>query len=366
MDLNVQKYLVTQTMEHSFFTQTFYGNTLLDWLTSLTIIAGAFLLSKIIYLISSKFLRKLTAKTTTNLDDILIDNLEKPIVFAIILIGILMGINRLDYPTSVYSIIQNGYTFLIVLNATWFIARICDALMEEYLKPLTERTTNDFDDQIYPIAKKCLSYIIWSIGIIMALNNAGYDVGAVIAGLGIGGLALAMAAKDTVANFFGGFTIFSDKPFRIGDRVKIAGYDGFIHEIGLRSFRLRTLNGTIVAIPNSKVTDSLIENITLEPSRKIVLNLGLTYETTPQKVQEAMDILREIASHHPSLEENVVVSFNQYGDFSLGIIFIYYIRKGENTFQTQSDINLSILTRFNEAGIQFAYPTQTLYVNKGV
>ncbi|MGL5272664.1 MAG: mechanosensitive ion channel family protein, partial [Phocaeicola sp.] len=200
-------------------------------------------------------------------------------------------------------------------------------------------------------------------GIIMGLKNAGYDVGAVIAGLGIVGLAVAMAAKDTVSNFFGGVTIFSDKPFRIGDRIKIGSYDGFIHEIGLRSFRLRTLNGTIVTIPNSKVTDSLIENVTLEPSRKVTLNLGLTYETSPEKVKEAIEILRDIASLHTSLEENIVVSFNQYGDFSLGILFIYYIKKGEDILQAQTDINLSILTRFNERKIQFAYPTQTLYVN---
>jgi len=161
-------------------------------------------------------------------------------------------------------------------------------------------------------------------------------VGALLAGLGIGGLALAMAAKDTVANVFGGITIFTDKPFKINDRVKLNGFDGNITEIGIRSTRLKTLEGRIVTIPNSKFTDGMVENVTLEPSRKVVLNLGLVYDTSSAQMEKAMELLKEIGEKNPSTEENVLVGFNDFGASALGLIFIYYIRKDGDILATQS------------------------------
>ncbi len=199
----------------------------------------------------------------------------------------------------------------------------------------------------------------------MALNNAGYDVAALIAGLGIGGLALAMAAKDTVSNVFGGFTIFTDRPFTLNDRIKVAGYEGYIREIGLRSTRLQTLEGRVVTIPNSRFSDTPVENVTLEPSRKVVLNLGLTYDTSPEQMRRALDILTQIGTQHVELEDRLLVSFNGFGDFSMNILFIYYIKSGADILGTQTEINLLILDRFNAAGLEFAFPTQTLYTKSG-
>ncbi len=193
------------------------------------------------------------------------------------------------------------------------------------------------------------------------LNNAGYDVAAVLAGLGIGGIALAMAAKDTVSNVFGGFTIFTDRPFKINDRIKVGGFDGNVSEIGIRSTRLRTLAGTLVTIPNSTFSDTAVENVTAEPSRKVSLNLGLTYDTTPEAMEQAMELLREIAAANPNLEEKVVIGFNQFGDFALNLMMIYYIKSGADIVVTQTEINMEILRRFAARNLEFAYPTQTLY-----
>lgn len=165
--------------------------------------------------------------------------------------------------------------------------------------------------------------------VVIGLNNAGYDVAALLAGLGIGGLAMAMAAKDTVANIFGGFTIFTDQPFRVGDRIKAAGYDGEVQEIGVRSTRLKTLEGRIVTIPNSQIADSPVENVSCEPSRKVTLNLGLTYDTTPEGMAKAMVILDEINAEHPNTEDNAKVFFNAFGDFAMNIQYIYYITKSQ-------------------------------------
>ncbi len=118
-----------------------------------------------------------------------------------------------------------------------------------------------------------------------------------------------MAAQDTVSNIFGGFTIFSDRPFKLSDRIRVAGFDGFIRDIGVRSTRLETLDGTLVTIPNSKFSDAPVENVSAEPSRKVVLNLGLTYDTSPEKIRRALELVKEIAGADPGVEK-VLVAFN--------------------------------------------------------
>jgi MscS family membrane protein len=133
-----------------------------------------------------------------------------------------------------------------------------------------------------------------------------------------------LAAQDTIKNMFGGFTIFVDKPFRLGERIKVAGFDGTVEDIGMRSTRIRTLEGRLVTIPNYKIVDSEIENVTAEESRKVTLNLGLTYDTTPEAMQEAIDWLNELPKQIGAIKNNVVVAFTTYGDFSLGITFIYW------------------------------------------
>ena len=189
----------------------------------------------------------------------------------------------------------------------------------------------------------------------MALNNAGYDVGALLAGVGIGGIAMAMAAKDFVANIFGGITVFIDKPFRVGDRVKVSGIDGTVTEIGIRSTRIRTLQGRTVTIPNNQFTNTVVENVTAEPSRKVSVQLGLTYDATPEDIQKALDILKGIVDNHPHTEEDLTVWFSGFGDFSLNVNCTYYINKKGHWANTPSEINLSILEEFNSAKLDFAF-----------
>lgn len=344
-----------------FFDELYYGNTVLEYLEAFGIILGALIGGKILYWISKKFISKLTARTKTNLDDIIVDKVEEPVVFGLVLGTSWWALNRLNFSDD-GAFIGHVFGFLIVINVTWLIARLSDALIKEYIVPMTEKTETDLDDQLLPIFRKSLRIIIWVLGIIVGLNNAGYDVGAVIAGLGIGGLAFALAAQDTVKNFFGGIMIFADKPFQIGDRIQIGDIDGIVKEIGIRSTRIETLAGRIVTVPNNMFSDDAVENVDLEPTRKVVLNLGLTYDTTADQIEEAIALLREISAENQALiKEEVLISFNSFGDFSLGILFIYYIRKEADILETQTTMNLHILRRFNEHGLEMAFPTQTVY-----
>jgi MscS family membrane protein len=348
-------------MFEDFLQKTYYGNTVLDWLIALAIIVGALLVGKALYWIFGNIVKQFTKKTKTRLDDIIIDMVEEPIVFILTIAGIWYGINRLELPETAERWLGNIIQFLIFLTIAWLITRLLDSFYKEYVVPLVSKTETDLDDQLLPILQKGTKLTVWSIGIIVALNNAGYDVGALIAGLGIGGLALAMAARDTVSNVFGGLTIFADRPFKLHDRIQIAGFDGFIRDIGVRSTRLETLEGRLVTIPNSKFSDTPVENVSLEPSRKVVSNLGLTYDTTPEKMKQAMEILEDIVAQNDSTEDKVLVSFNAFGDSAMNIVFIYYIKSGADILKTQTDINMEILSRFTAEGLEFAFPTQTLY-----
>jgi len=344
-----------------FLNTTYYANTILEWLISFGIILFVVLLGKVVYWLFSTIIRTFTAKTKTRLDDIVVDLIEEPIVFMLMAGGIWFAFTLLKLPESFSSAINNSLHIVVAILIGWLFVRLFDAFYKGILLPWSENTDNDLDDQLMPILRKGMRILIWCMAIVIGLNNAGYNIGAILAGLGIGGLALAMAAKDTVSNIFGGFTIFADKPFRINDRVKIDGYDGTIIEIGVRSTRLRTLAGRIVTIPNSTFTDAPVENVSREPWRKITLDLGLTYDTSADDMQQAMDILRGIVEKNEHTEEKIILSFNAFGDFAMNIMCIYYISKGASIAGTQTEINLEILRQFNANKLEFAFPTQTLY-----
>ena len=351
-------------MLENFFGKHFYGNTISQWLIALLIIVASVLVGRAIYWLIKNFVRKLTSKTKTKLDNIIIDMIEEPLVFAIVLFGIWLGLSTLNFSKTITDWIPRAYYILIIFNIAWLITRLLDSLITEYLVPITRESKTDLDEQLLPIARKGLKTIIWIIAIIVAINNAGYEVGPLLAGLGIGGLAFALAAQDTVSNLFGGFTVLTDKPFKLNDRVRISGYDGTIKEIGIRSSRLVTLEGRMVTIPNSSFTKNPIENVSSEPSRKITLNLGLTYDMDDKHIELAMKLLREIAEQNENVKEKVLTGFNGFGDFSLNIVFIYYIKKRSDILATQTQVNLEILRKFAENKLEFAFPSQTIYAKQ--
>ncbi|ADQ79426.1 MscS Mechanosensitive ion channel [Paludibacter propionicigenes WB4] len=349
------------------FEQIFYKNSLRDWLISLAIIAGALILNKIIILLNKHLIQKLTAKTKNRLDDILFKMLQAPVLLGIILVAIWFAARRLELGTHIESTILKAYKVLTVINITWFVARLANALLEEYLAPKAadKNTLKYLDNHLMSILRRAVLAVIWSFGVVMALNNVGVNVGTLIAGLSIGGLAFALAAQDTIKNIYGGFTIFTDRPFRIGDRIKVDSFDGFVEEIGIRSTRIRTLEKRLVTIPNYKLVEASVENISEEPMRRVLMKLGLTYNTTPEKMNEAMSILRDMPNRINNVfEKDIVVAFTDFTDFALVITFVYFIRKNADVMETPSLVNSEILRAFNAAGLQFAYPTQTIYIEK--
>ena len=350
-----------------FLDYRFLGNSIEVWAVALAIIIGTFVATKIVYWVLSNILRKLTAKTKTNLDDVLIDKLEKPIRYSILIIGYWIAIHYIYIENEgVMNFLEAMASIAAVLTLTSITSRVFDALVTEVVQPMVEKTEGGADNYILPIISKAVKGIIWTFGIIIGLDNIGFDITAMIAGLGIGGLALALAAQDSVKNIFAGIMIFLDKPFKIKDRIQIEGFDGVVEEVGLRSTRIRTLDGRIVTIPNSTFTDNSVVNVTSQPALKIVLNIGLTYDTDEVGMQKGVDILRQIvADNSDILEEDCSAGFKDFGDFSLGILFIYYVKPEAHWLDSQNTISKEVLARFTAAGLDFAFPTQTL-LNKSI
>lgn len=335
------------------------GNLPQQWFDAAVILLAGWLIGKLISWLGASILRKLAARTTNTVDDELVHVLRRPLVTLVTLVSLVLGYQQLTVPAHVDKWMERIFHVSIALAVTWAIARVLDTLLGAMLRSRTERSEDPGEGQFIPVVRSSIKALIWGLGIVVALNNAGYDVGALLAGIGIGGLALAMAAKDTLANIFGGVTVFTDKPFRVGDRVRLNGYDGFVQEVGIRSTRIRTIEGPIVVVPNIKFTDSVLENVSQEPSRRVRHDLGLVYGTTTAQIDEAIGILEKLVrDHSEDLEAEHAAYFNAFKDFSLNIVFTYHIRKGKDIFGVQTRVNLDLLDRFRKAGLEFAYPTQ--------
>lgn len=236
-----------------------------------------------------------------------------------------------------------------------------------WFEHLTNRNSSSTGQMIAPIIKRTLQVIV--IVLILAqlfhiISNK--PITPIIAGFGIGGVAVALAAQDTFKHFFGSFVIAGDKPFEIGERIKVGGVDGIVEGIGIRSTRLRTLENHWITYPNGVLANMTIENVTKREYLKRVFYLSLTYNTPPEKMEEATKILKELLRDHEGMNPEFPprIHFKEFGSHSLDIgIFYWYHSSDYWEYMDFSDkLNFQILRRFNEAGLEFAFPTQTLYI----
>ena len=248
----------------------------------------------------------------------------------------------------------------------WFILSLVQ-ILDVYLKKWAAGTESTIDDMLVPIVAKTLKVFIIVIGGIIVIQNlTGLKIGPLLASLGIGGIAVALAAKDSVANFFGTLTILFDKPFQVGQRIIADQYDGIVESVGFRSTQIRTLTGHLVTIPNEKLANSSLENIGERPYIRWLTNIGITYDTPPEKIEKAVQIIREILENHKGMKEDFPprVFFNGFNDWSLNIMVIAWYHP-PNYWDFQAWLQktcLEIMRRFETEDIDFAFPSHTIYM----
>ncbi len=352
-------------MEIPFLDATLMGNTAWQYLLMFTIIIASLVLGKIVHiLVKSRISGKDEKKGT--LETVLGKILGGPIVLLIFLGGLYFGFHQLSTGTEIFQFLDSVLFVVGTVIAAWLIIRFFDTIADYYLRSLVTRTKSELDEELLPVVHKSIKAVIVVLAVLIIFDNLGYDVTAIIAGLGIGGLAIAFAAKDTIENVFGGFSIFLDRPFKLKDRVKIGNVYGNVVEIGLRRTRIKTLENTIVTIPNSQINKQNVENYYRpDVSQKVKFSLALNYNTSTKKIKEGLEIIKKaIKGTKGVIEKEPFVKFLSFGESSLNILVIYWVKSFDYKSSSRHDVNMKIKERFEKAGIEFAYPTRTVYLEK--
>jgi len=313
--------------------------------------------------------QKLADRTVTELDNLLLEAAEKPARWLILIVGLVLSIHVLNPPLEAFPLISlsdHAGRIATIAVGIWFLWRLIDGLTA-YFKARAARTETSLDDQLVPFVSKTMKIFIAITGVLVVAQNMGYSISGLIASLGIGGIAIAMAAKDTIANVFGSIMILIDRPFTVGDWIKTADFEGIVEEVGFRSTRIRTFARTLVNVPNSTLANMVIDNIHARSKRRIKMRIGITYDTSPARMQQAIEGIETILKEHPGVDQKFsLVKFDEFADSSLSI-FMYYFSKSTNWaeyLQVRQDVNIQIMKLLKGLGLEFAFPSRTVYLRQ--
>jgi MscS family membrane protein len=344
----------------------FLGMQLWQYLASLVYLFLAIYGSRFLDYVLTTRLRRWAERTSTRFDDLLIEMLHGPIRMVTLVIFLHIGLAVLNWPEEVRRWISAGLVCLVAVSLTYLVIKLVDLGLGVWQLRMEGTEDKILRETLLPALRKTLRVIIIVGAALLTADNLGIEIKTILAGLSVGGLALGLAGQETVANLIGAVVIFLDKPFKIGDRIVLEGVDGVVESIGLRSTRIRNLDGHLVTVPNKTLTNATITNITMRPNIRTLINIGITFDTPAQRVQRAVEILNEIYRSHP-MTQDVWISFNKFNDASLNI-FVVHWWKGTDFkayLAGMQELNLQIKARFDAEGIEFAFPTQTLYVKQG-
>lgn len=311
--------------------------------------------------------------------DKFLEMLLKPIEFLITVLILYLAVNQLSYPLNMVvfkrtvekvaytvkliEVLDKLFLFLIIFSSFRILLRIADFISHvfAYRASLTKSKT---DDQMVPFLKELSKIVIIIVGVFVEMGAVfNMNIAAIIAGLGIGGIAIALAAQDTLQNLLGSFTIFADKPFVVGDLVRISGYDAVVEKVGFRSTVMRTSDKNLVIIPNKKMVDSPLENLTRQNLRRVKFNIGLLYGTSSDTIKKIVDEIKQYINNRQETNADTHVNFDSFGDSSLNIQVIYYTEIVDYTIymSIKEEINFKIMEIVLGNGADFAFPSSTVY-----
>lgn len=346
--------------------RTFFGIAVYQYLLALVFILLGFTTRRLADKGLAR-LAKVAKKTDNRFDDILIEIVRKPLPLAFVAVGIYLALNSLPVPTEPIDIRQFMHALfrsLTVLFVVWVSIRVIDRLCEEWYR-VVEGDKSRFDENLIPIIRKTGKAFLGVIGGILFLQNMGYSVGSLLAGFGLGGAAVALASKDSLSNLFGSIVVFFDQPFRVGDWIEMDGLHGTVEEIGLRTTRIRTFANSLMSIPNAKFTTSIVNNWSRMRKRRIKMTIGLTYDTSAEQMEKAVEAIRRIIRESKDMRDDFsLVNFDGFGESSLNI-FIYCFTKTTNWSEfldAKQRFMLEVMRAVKGLGLSFAFPTRTLHV----
>lgn len=343
------------------------SETLFPWLTQIGVAFGIFLA---IYLLRKFFVQRIislliriTSRTRIGLDDFLIVAFENPLQLFFVALGIYLALIYLPLSAEtnilVSRLFRTAVVILVSLGLWNLVGRYIESADETDSLPVLK-----IDRILVPFLSRVLKFIIAALALSIILQEWDYDINGFIAGLGLGGLAFALAAQQTLANIFGGIVIITDKPFSIGDWVLTPSVEGVVEDINFRSTRIRTFAQAVVTVPNSTLANEPITNWSRMGKRRITFTLGLTYDTPRDKIEKCVQDIRAMLQNHPDIHpETILVYFDSYGDSSLNIFLYFFTRTTvwEEFLRVKEDVNLKIMSILEDDGVSAAFPSTSIY-----
>jgi len=311
------------------------------------------------------WMKRLAAKTKWETDDKIIEAMGAPIGWMTVVTGFYIAVNTLVFPAAVDSFLLNLYKASSLTIVFWGILRVVDVAAEAMAKKTREREM--MIHHFIPLIKKAVRVFILVIAALLVIQNLGYSVGALLGGLGIGGLAIALAAQESLGNFFGSVSVVADRPFKIGDWIQVGSkVDGDVEEIGLRSTKVRTWSKSQLTIPNKVLANEIIENWSRMPKRRVKQYVGVTYSTSPDAMEALVEDIRQLLREDEGVQQDfMLVNFTDFGDSALQIL-VYYFTKTTAWLEhmdIRQRINLKIMRAVEARGSSIAFPTRTLHLD---
>ena len=337
------------------------GNTITHYIVAGLFLIGSFLLRHVVTTIFFAVLKRWASKTETTLDDKLFHALESPVATLISVAGAMAALRVLKLSEMGDRVVGYLSTFAFSVVVFWILLRAFNAILDHAHEVAVQRQMGVAP--LMPWLKKALLVVFFAVGLLMVAKNLGLDVGAALTTLGIGGLAFALAAQDTIANVFGSVVVATDQPFKVGETVQIGSNTGVVEDIGLRSTRIRTLAKSLLVIPNKTVAGETITNLSRFTGRRIETIVGLTYSTTADQMQQLVEDIRRLLQAEAEIDPtSVAVYFRDFNASSLDIWVLYNAKDGDFHLHMalRQRINLALMRLVEARGLSMAYPTQTL------
>jgi small-conductance mechanosensitive channel len=345
-----------------FLKREYYGNNVEHYLITLAIILGGLLLLRLFRKSILSRLKEWASETETKFDDYLVGGIQKFGLPILNFVVIYFALQYLTFSDRVEKLIQNA---LVVIFA-YYMVRMVSAFARISLESFV-RSQDQGEEKLKQLGGIMLiiNVILWSIGLLFIFNNFGYDVTAIVAGLGIGGIAIALAAQNILGDLFNYFVIFFDRPFEIGDFVAVDDKKGTVEYIGIKTTRLKSITGEQLVFSNSDLTNSRIHNFKRMERRRIIFSLGVVYQTSPQLLEKIPTIIKDIITAQPNVTFDRA-HFSEFGASSLDFEIVYFVETSEyiHYMDLQQKINMQIFSAFAAEKIEFAYPTQTLFLTR--
>ena len=349
----------------------FLGNSIKDYIYFFGIILIGLIFKKLISKYLSNILYKVVGKKDNNVGiDKFDELLTKPIGFFIVLCFIYFGASYVSYPSFIDENFQSIFSKIFSLFLIYAIYKIFVKVIDYIgliLKQRAAETENKMDDQLIPFAIEIGRILVVIFALFFILGNV-FDINitALATGLGIGGIAIAMASKESLENLLGSFTIFFDRPFTVGDVVKVGTVTGLVEKVGFRSTRIKTFDKSVVTVPNKKMIDAELDNLGLRPVRRVKFHIGLTYDTSTEQIKNIVSEIQEMINSHEKTNEEGKVRFQEFGASSLDIMVLYYVNspKWEDLIDVKEDVNYKIMDIVKKHNSDFAFPSTSVYLHQ--